>query len=372
LYLEAFILKTSAFSRFTFSLLALAALWPSIARAQAPAPPLALTANLGFEQGQPGEVPTGWLNSSFARENGYTAKIVADRPESGRQAALVTLEGERKDPKAFGNLLTVFDATPYRGQRIRFRAAVRAEVAGAGNQASLWVRVDREGGARGFFDNMADRPITSAEWKTYEISGEVAPDAKAIYLGMMLQGQGKAWIDSASFEALGVAVNADEPARPLDARGLHNLVAFTRLLGYVRFFHPSDQAAAADWQKLALAGVQIAEKPRGSAELARALEDFFRPVAPTVRVYPTASRRPELPAALKAPAGAPRPQVVYWEHQGSTWATLGTSIRARVSTAARRRARGRSSRPSTPALTRASGWSCTPRRGSRPREAPGS
>ena len=35
-----------------------------------------------------------------------------------------------------------------------------------------------------------------------------------------------------------------------------------------------------------------------------------------MRVYPTAGRRPELPAALKPPAGAPRPQVVYWEHQG--------------------------------------------------------
>jgi C-terminal processing protease CtpA/Prc len=271
--------------------------------------------NLDFEQGQPGEVPPGWFSPSFARENGYTAKIVTDKPESGKQAVLVTLEGERKDPKAFGNLLTFFDATSYRGKRIRFRAAVRAEVE-AGNQAALWVRVDREGGAMGFFDNMANRPITSSGWKTYEISGEVAPDAKAIFLGMMLQGQGRAWIDSASFEVLGAVVNADEPARPLDVRGLDNLAAFTRLLGYVRFFHPSDQSAAANWDKLALAGVQIAEKPRNPAELARALEGFFHPVAPTVRVYPTAGRRPELPAALKSAAGTPRPQVVYWEHQG--------------------------------------------------------
>jgi C-terminal processing protease CtpA/Prc len=287
-----------------------------MAFAQAPPPaPLPAPINLDFEQGQPGEVPPGWINSSAARNNGYTAKIVTDKPESGKQAVLVTLEGERKDPKSFGNLLTFFDATPYRGQRIRFRAAVRAEV-GSGDQAALWVRVDREGGATGFFDNMADRPITSPEWKTYEISGEVAPDAKAIYLGMMLLSQGKAWIDSASFEALGAQVVANDPARPLDARGLDNLVAFTRLLGYVRFFHPSDQAAVADWEKLALAGVQIAEKPRSPAELARALEDFFRPVAPTVRVYPTAGRRPDLPAGLKPPAGSPRPRVVYWEHKG--------------------------------------------------------
>jgi C-terminal processing protease CtpA/Prc len=302
--------KTSAFSRFSVFLLAV--LLPAVAAAQAPALPTAPTTNLGFEDGKPGEIPPGWFSPSFARENGYTAKIVADRPESGKQAALVALEGEGKDPQAFGNLLTYFDATSYRGKRIRFRAAVRAEVA-AGNQAALWLRVDREGNAMGFFDNMADRPITSSEWKTYEISGEVAPDAKVIVLGMMLKGQGKAWIDSASFEVLGARVNADEPARPLDARGLDNLAAFTRLLGYVRFFHPSDQAAAADWEKLALAGVQAAEKPRNPAELVRALADFFHPVAPTLRIYLTGGRRPELPAGLKPSAGS---QVVYWEHKG--------------------------------------------------------
>ena len=113
------------------------------------------------------------------------------------------------------------------------------------------------------------------------------------------------------------AANLDsEPPRPLSVRGLDNLTAFTRLLGYVRFFHPSDQAAAADWEKLALDGVQIAEKPQSPAELARALEDFFRPVAPTLRVYPTAGPPPELPAGLKPPAGTSNPRVVYWEHRG--------------------------------------------------------
>src|SRR5436190_268163 len=33
-----------------------------------------------------------------------------------------------------------------------------------------------------------------------------------------------------------------DPARPLTERDLANLTAFARLLGYVRHFHPSDQA----------------------------------------------------------------------------------------------------------------------------------
>ena len=306
----------------TLALILIALIVPAAAFSQ-PQPPA--PANLDFEQGQPGEVPPGWFVPPAAKENGYDAQLVTERPEAGRQAARISSTGEPRSPQAFGNLMTRFDAAAYRGKRIRFRAAVRIEGAGPKDQAALWLRVDRPGGAMGFFDNMQDRPITSKEWKRYEIAGDVAPDAQTIYLGMMTFGRGKAWIDSASFEVAGEAGAGNEPARPLAARGLDNLVAFTRLLGYVRYFHPSDQAAAADWEKLALAGVQAAEKAGSPAELARTLEDLFRPLAPAVRVFPTAGPRPALPAGLEPPAGAAgatgatgaaAPPVVYWEHHG--------------------------------------------------------
>ncbi|HEX4496518.1 MAG TPA: S41 family peptidase [Thermoanaerobaculia bacterium] len=293
-----------------FSLLV--GLLPAALHGQAASTPLPAPTNLDFEQGQPGEVPPGWSFSATSRENGYTARIVADHPEAGKQAAELAFAGEKKDPRAFGNLLTSFDAIPYRGQRIRFRAAVRAEVAGS-DGAGLWLRVDREGGGRGFFDNMTDRPITSPTWKSYEIVGDVAPDAKVIFIGLLLPGGGKAWIDSASIAALGAVETRHEPARPLAGRGLDNLIAFARLFGDVRYFHPSDQAAAADWEKLALAGVQTAEKAADPAELARTLEGLFRPLAPTVRVFLTGGPRPVLPAELKAAAGT---TVIHWEHLG--------------------------------------------------------
>jgi C-terminal processing protease CtpA/Prc len=297
-------LKFSTFLRFAVFLLLPAPLFGQ------PAAPT----NLDFEQGQPGEVPPGWHVTASSKDAGYAAETVTEKPESGRQAARISAPGELKNPQTFGNLMTSFDATAYRGKRVRLRAAVRVEGSGQ-DQAALWLRVDRSGGAMGFFDNMANRPITRPEWKRYEIVGDVAPDAQAINFGMMMYGRGKAWIDSVSFEAIGEAGAGNEPARPLDARGLDNLAAFTRLLGYVRFFHPSDEAAAADWDNLALAGVQKAEKPRTPGELARVLEDFFRPVAPTLRVFPTAGPRPAVPAELKSPAGA-RPAVVSWRHQG--------------------------------------------------------
>src|ERR1700709_2743644 len=77
---------------------------------------------------------------------------------------------------------------------------------------------------------------------------------------------------------------AVEPPRPLSERGVANLTAFARLLALVRFFHPSDAAAAADWNRVSVAGVGAVEGAADSTALARALEDFFRPLAPTLRV----------------------------------------------------------------------------------------
>ncbi|HEY4572535.1 MAG TPA: peptidase S41, partial [Thermoanaerobaculia bacterium] len=106
------------------------------------------------------------------------------------------------------------------------------------------------------------------------------------------------WILAA---ALGAPLSA-QPPRPLSQRGTANLTAFARLLALVRFFHPSDAVAAADWNRVAVAGVGAVEGAEDPAALARALEGFFRPLAPTLRVYPS-GRRPETPEELLTPLG---------------------------------------------------------------------
>ncbi|MEW6735080.1 MAG: S41 family peptidase [Acidobacteriota bacterium] len=115
----------------------------------------------------------------------------------------VRINNKESNTNEFGNLMQFVDATPYRGKRLRYRAAVRAEVNGVGNQAQLWLRVDRNGNQMGFFDNMDDRPIKANEWREYEIVGEIANDAQAIYLGCFLLGKGKALIADVSLEVIG-------------------------------------------------------------------------------------------------------------------------------------------------------------------------
>lgn len=102
---------------------------------------------------------------------------------------------ERNDGPPFGTSIQQIDAAPHQGKQVRLRAAVRADVEGTENQARLWLRVDRSGGERGFFDNMGDRPVTSTEWDTYAITGPIADDATRIMMGGMLVGRGAAWFD---------------------------------------------------------------------------------------------------------------------------------------------------------------------------------
>jgi C-terminal processing protease CtpA/Prc len=128
----------------------------------------------------------------------------------------------------------------------------------------------------------------------------------------------------------GSAPAMSENTRPLTGRGADNLTAFARLLSYVRFFHPSDEAASADWNRVAVAGIEAVEEAADPASLARALEGFFRPVAPTVRVFPE-GQRPEIPRALRTPAGASPSRIVAWRHYGGQLdATVRTFYSARI------------------------------------------
>lgn len=100
-------------------------------------------------------------------------------------------------------------------------------------------------------------------------------------------------------------------AQALTDRQLDNLEAFTRLLSLVRFFHPSDAVASADWNRVAVAGVPAVRDAADPGELAGRLEEFFRPLAPTLRVR-SRGERPETPPELRSPAY----RIVAWRHYG--------------------------------------------------------
>ncbi|MBS1715196.1 MAG: peptidase S41 [Armatimonadetes bacterium] len=267
--------------------------------------------NPGFESGSPGAQPPGWFVPQPSTDAGYTVVVSSEGAKEGKQCAVLSKTGS--GAAGFGNMMQSVDAQPFRGKRVKFRAAVRFEKAGDFGQCQLWMRVDRKNGEQGFFNNMGDRPVRTSTWAFYEIVGDVAADAESVNFGMLMVGSGSAFLDAASLGEASGATTAAAPPKALTDRGLENLVAFTKLLGTVRHFHPSDAVERADWEVVAYQGVTAVEGAKDATELAQKLEAWIRPLAPTVRVFPSGSK-PPLSAGLKPTSDADK--VVVWENVG--------------------------------------------------------
>ncbi len=110
-------------------------------------------------------------------------------------------DGAQADPGS-GNVSQALDAAPYRGMRIKLRAALRMERKedGDGSRAHLYLNVVGPGPRLIFSDKMEDRPVREPEWKVYECEGTVAEEAVTISFGAFIRGRGELWADS--FELL--------------------------------------------------------------------------------------------------------------------------------------------------------------------------
>ncbi|UYQ95620.1 S41 family peptidase [Chitinophaga horti] len=97
------------------------------------------------------------------------------------------------------------------------------------------------------------------------------------------------------------------------SRQIDHLQAFTKLYGYVRYFHPSDMATVTDWDQFAVTGAAAVEKARDTKELQSTLTTLFGPLAPGLTIYPKGA-----PIALPGitPPDTTGMCTVAWQHYG--------------------------------------------------------
>jgi len=168
--------------------------------------------NLKFEEGELGKVPPGWFVPALPREASYRAELRRTGCRSGVGCAVVFVQS---NAPPYGYLMQSFNAAFYRGRTVRMRAwlrleprppddivtsYLRMEPSPADDRAQMRLSVDRPNHRSGFFDNMDDRPVRTAEWTHCEITGTVDDDARFIEIGVMSIGRGRAWVDDVSFE----------------------------------------------------------------------------------------------------------------------------------------------------------------------------
>lgn len=99
-----------------------------------------------------------------------------------------------------------------------------------------------------------------------------------------------------------------------------NLRAFARLYGVVRWFHPSDAAAAVDWDQFAIEGVRRVIAPTDAPGVRAVLVDLFASIAPTVQLTTLDEQTPAKTATR--PASTTNLELVAWEHKGFGDSTL--------------------------------------------------
>jgi C-terminal processing protease CtpA/Prc len=113
--------------------------------------------------------------------------------------------------------------------------------------------------------------------------------------------------------ACGHGATGTTPDRAAAAR-VANLHAFARLYGVVRWFHPSDAAAAIDWERFAVDGAhQVIDAPDVRALHAQ-LSELFAPIAPTLQIIGPGEAFTE-PPALHPPSTVDL-ELVAWQHKG--------------------------------------------------------
>ena len=172
-------------------------------------PPIFSTAQQDLFDTEPeGCIPAPWYVPDVCIAGGQLTFVrsAPTEPARGRFVQVGGLEGMGRFLESSGgmrNLVQTFDARPFRGKKVRFSADVKLNAAAVARdaRAQLWLRVDRAELAKpSLFDNMFDRPIRSADWARYEITGVVDADAEEMSVGIMVFGEANAWFDNARFE----------------------------------------------------------------------------------------------------------------------------------------------------------------------------
>ena len=170
--------------------------------------------NVGYKK-----LPVGWF---FVSPSGGTASVDEQVAYAGERSLLIDASKPQADAtQLFSNLMQSLDAQPWRGKKVRFRAAVKTSELDGAATVNLWFRVDRKPNEQGetqfgAFDNMQDRPIRDEAWKHYDIVLKVNDDAEGIVCGMFVSGKGKAWLDDVTLTEAGEDEKTSEMKLPED------------------------------------------------------------------------------------------------------------------------------------------------------------
>lgn len=94
-----------------------------------------------------------------------------------------------------------------------------------------------------------------------------------------------------------------------------NLESFAKVYGYVKYFHPSDEATKVDWLKFSAYGAKEIENCRTKQQLVNTLTSLFSPIAPSVK-FIESNTKPVFNLNTIIPSNLTGYKLTYWQHLG--------------------------------------------------------
>jgi erythromycin esterase len=176
---------------------------PRSARKQAKATANAAPTNL--ELAGSNGIPDGWgeIGSYFPTADRYAFKVaLADEPSPS--GGTVVRIARSPSTLAWGDraLGQSFPAAPWRGRRLTFSAAMRADVPRIGTGAQILVEVWPEGdNAKSIVALQADGPVRSSQWKRRSVAIDVPTDAERIKISLVMTGDGEGFFGDLTLAA---------------------------------------------------------------------------------------------------------------------------------------------------------------------------
>ena len=217
-----------------------------------------LPAILNFETPHASNWPTGW-------SGGPPGTILVDGKivHSGQWSARI--ERQAGSPDGFSTL-TLAIPMDFSGNTIGLHGFLRTEE--VSDFAGLWMREDGDSGPVAF-DNMQQLQLKGTTgWQEYSITLPLQKEGRQLFLGVLLAGTGKAWVDDLRLLVDGKPVwdapKIERPKTPLDTdhqfdsgSGIvlkqlsrsqaGNLAMLGRVWGFLKYHHPQAASGQRHW-----------------------------------------------------------------------------------------------------------------------------
>lgn len=208
---------------------------------------------LGFENGVPGQYPSGWGGSAGAFTD---AQVFHGGKYSCR------IDRTAASPGAFS---TILQAIPqdFTGQTITWRGWVKT--ANVSDYAALWIRADGATPSLAFASSQNLGVNGTTDWTQYSVSIPVVAAATQLNFGFLVGGTGTGWVDDLEMLVDGVPV-AQASAIPtvfttdrefdngsniavssLSPVQIQNLATLAKVWGFLKYHHPAVTSGKHHW-----------------------------------------------------------------------------------------------------------------------------